>query len=309
MRLVADIGGTNVRFSLVNDNKEISDYKKFLKIDFENVTEAIKYYLSTLKVKPVDAVMAINTAVINNVPKMDTENYWGYNSETILEDTGLENITYINDLYSHAIAIPHLENISQYKVFGGEPEKKGCVFVVGPGTGLGASYGNYNEDKKKIDFFPSEPGGEVISAVNPRHQKIVDAVWKIRPFVRWDEWTSGRGITLMYEALYGIKKSTDDIMKELHEGSEKSKEVFDYFCEFLAILIRNKASFLLSSGGIYIVGGILTRPENLELFKKSKFYDYYNYTLKENTTHIKDYPIYVITKPHLPFLGLANYKK
>lgn len=306
MRLIADIGGTNVRFAIVDNNKHVENIQKFKKTDFPDITGAIKHYISLLESKPKEAVIAVNTAVLNNKPKVDTKNYWGYNSESILQDTGLSKIIYLNDLYSHAIAIPFLENVSQYQVFGKNPDK-GCVLVIGPGTGLGASYGNYNLDKKAYDFFPSEPGGQIVTAVNEHHQKVIDAIWKIRPFVRWDEMTSGRGITLIYEALYGVKKSTDDIMLELHQGDEKSKEVFEYFCEFLGTLIRNTASLMLSSGGIFIVGGVLTRPENLELFKKSKFYDYYNYTLLENTTHIKDYPIYVVTKPHLPFLGLANF--
>ncbi|MDR1693615.1 MAG: glucokinase [Lactobacillaceae bacterium] len=308
MRLIGDIGGTNVRFAFVDDKGKISETKKFLKSDFENITKAVITYKSMISKNITEAVIAVNTPVIDNKPHAGS-NDWGYKTATLERDTGIAKIVFINDLLAHASAIPHLTDDHIEKIYGGKKDKEGSVVIIGPGTGLGISYGCYNKDTTKMDYFPSEGGAELAAAADLKQQEIIKKMLKYQPYVRWEELTSGKGISNLYEALYDDKKTTEEIMSDFGKGSEKSREVFGIFCEFLGILARNFAATFLSTGGIYIIGGILNREENLEFFKKSRFIDYYSFTFSNNkSVFIKDYPIYVITHDNSALVGAANFE-
>lgn len=306
MRLIGDIGGTNVRFATV-ENGQLKNIKKFLKKDFHNITDAINKYISLLEEKPNEAVIAVNTPVIGNKPHAGN-NDWGYKTETLNEDTGIKKIVFMNDLVAHAMSIPHVEKEEKYKLHGKAEINEGPMAIVGPGTGLGVSYGLFDKQTNKYEFFPSEGGAQIVSVANTKQIDIINKMLKKQPFIRWEELTSGKGIAHLYEALFDEKKTTEVIMQELYKGSKKSLEVFNIVCEFLGILIRNVATTFLPTGGIYIIGGIFNRKENLEILKASDFMNYYNFTAPYKSTFIKDYPIYVITHPNSAFIGLANYK-
>lgn len=305
MRLIGDIGGTNVRLAIV-ENEKITNIKKFLKKDFTNITEAIKHYMTSVDKYPNEAVIAVNTPVVDNKPFAGSNN-WGYESSTLKQDTKLEKIIFLNDLVAHAMSLPYINDSEKHKVYGREEAPKGTIAIVGPGTGLGVAYGLFDEQSSCYNFIPSEGGSQLVSPADIKQIEILTKILAKQSFVRWEEMVSGKGIAYLYEALFNEKKTTEDIMYELSEGSKRAKETFTIICEFLGVLLRNIAATFLSDGGIYIIGGIFSRKENLEFLKKSKFADYYRFTFPQKATFMEDYPIYVITHPESAFVGLANY--
>lgn len=306
MKLIGDIGGTNVRFAIVNDDGKVENLIKYKKTEFKDVTDALKTYLKTIKIDVKEAVLAVNTLVLDNSPD-DENNYWNYNYPKIKEETGLDKITYLNDLVAHASAIPFLKENEKVKIFGKTIHERGPMVVVGPGTGLGLSYGIYNYEQEKYHFFPSEAGNALASFADEENLNFLHKMFSVRRFVRWEEIISGEGIHNIYKALHNEDKTTESIMEELHKDMEKSQQVWDIFCQFLGVLLRNAATTFLATGGIYIIGGILSRPENMERLKQSKFLKYYHFSSPEETVFIKDYPIYIVNHPNSAFLGLVNY--
>lgn len=307
MRLISDIGGTYARFALADKHGNISEVKKFLKKDYPTVAEAIVAYKNLTAQNFDEVVLAINAPVNNGVPFINSHN-WGYEQD-LTQALGISKIMYFNDLQSHAMALPFLKNDEKVQVHGKSADPKGTIAVIGPGTGLGLAYGTYNEDFKQHHFHSSEGGNQLASATNLDQLDLIRKLLKLMPSVRWEDISSGRGIHSVYKALYHEEKHTDDIMKEFAQGSEKSKEVFKYFCEFLGLFTHNTGITFLPYGGIYIVGGILTRAENIDfLIKDTDFLKYYNSADLYDTAYLENFPIYLVTHFNPALLGLANYK-
>ena len=206
---------------------------------------------------------------------------------------------------AHASAIPYLEEKNKIKINGGVPHPYGSIAVIGPGTGLGMSFGFFDFEKNKYVFHPSEGGNRIAAGADDKQLSIISKILKKCSFVRWEDLISGQGIKNIYEALFDEIKPTEEIMHGLQKEA-KSIEAFDMVCGFLGLFARNVADIFLCSGGIYIIGGIFSRKENLEFLKKSSFMSYYNITLPKGSPYLENYPITVVTEENLALTGLAN---
>lgn len=311
MRLIADIGGTNARFALVDGKGEIFQIRNFLKNDYESVADAINDYKVFTGEDVSEILLAVNTPIVDGRPHINANN-WGYENKNLEKDVGVKKIIFFNDLQAHAMSLPFLKKSEKTLIHGKNADTEGTVAIIGSGTGLGLAYGIYDAKQKKHNFYPSEGGNQVASPVDDEQVKVIGKLLKILPFVRWEDISSGRGINSLYNALFGQDKSTEIIMQEFAEGSEKSRKVFTLFCEFLGAFTHNVGDTFLPSGGIYITGGILTRKENVEFMtNNTRFLDYYSSQniYKDRSKYLEQYPIYLITHPNPALLGLAGYER
>jgi len=309
MRLIGDIGGTNARFALADKQGNISEVKNFLKKDYAAVKDALLAYKTSVAVEITEIVLAVNTPVVEGWPHVNTNN-WGYENKNLVEELNVKRIVFFNDLQAHAMSLPFLKAEDKIQIYGGAANPKGTIAVAGPGTGLGLAYGVYDQTHKKHIFHASEGGNQIASGIDEEQLEIIKKVLKVRPFVRWEDLSSGRGIIALYSALFAEEKPVEEIMDELANGCEKARVVFKLFCEFLGGFVHNVGTTFLPEGGIYIIGGILTRKENIEfLLNQTKFADYYYSPeiYKAHGAYLKNYPIYLVTHFNPALLGLANY--
>ena len=307
MRLIGDIGGTNARFALVDVEGNISEVRNYLKTDFATYIDAINVYKKDVEQNIDEVVLAINAPANNGVPFINSNN-WGYELDC-KKELGIEKIMFFNDLQAHAMSLPFLKDDEKVQIHGTKQDSKGTVAVAGPGTGLGLAYGNYNHQQDKYIFQASEGGNQLAAAVSGEQKDVLDKLNAIMPSVRWEDVSSGRGIISLYKALFDEDKTVEEIMAEFSEDAIKSKEVFKQFCEFLGLFVHNVAITFLPFGGVYIVGGILARQENIEFLKSSTdFLKYYHSSELYDAEYLKDIPIYVVAHFNPALLGLANYK-
>ncbi len=304
MRLVGDIGGTNVRFAVSDKAGKISNLRVFAKNEHKNISEAIIKYIDLFKVSISECKLAINAPTKEGMPFINHNN-WGYD-EDIKTQTSIDDIVFYNDLYAHSLSLPFLEDKDKSQIYGATAQKNGTIAIIGPGTGLGASYGVFDGKKNQYKICPSEAGNQIASFVDANQKNILDGLG-ICP-IRWEDVCSGVGISNIYKALFAKEKTTEDIMADLASGSKEARQAFEHFCNFLGVFAHNMSEAFLPFGGIYILGGIFSRVENSQFLQySSQFVDYFSSNkIYANTQHIVDIPIYVISNKNTALIGLSG---
>jgi len=310
IRLIGDIGGTWARLAVANKGGDIVAVTKLWRDDYDNIVHAVNTYKSFLGIEIDEALLAVNTVIEDNVPFFKQHD-WGYKNTDFKKEFGVDKIVFFNDLQSHALSIAHLRQNDKERLQNGTAHNpEGVIVVVGPGTGLGIAYGVFDKTSRKHIFYGSEGGNQIIGAVDKEQLEVVSQLLKVRPYVRWEDACSGRGIEALYEALYGEVKKTEDIMADFYENNFKSINVFTNVCNFLGGFLHNIGKAYLPFGGIYITGGVYSnRPKNIEHLKSSRFLDYYysEAIYGEMPEYLKKFNIDLVTHFNPGLLGLANY--
>ena len=310
IRLIGDIGGTWARLAVANKGGDIVAVAKLLRDDYDNIVNAVNAYKGFLGIEIDEALLAVNTVIEDNVPFFKQHD-WGYRNTDFKKEFGVEKVIFFNDVQSHALSLAYLKQNEKERLQDGTAfNPEGVKVVVGPGTGLGIAFGIFDPASRKHIFYGSEGGNQIIGAVDKEQLEVVSQLLKVRPYVRWEDACSGRGITALYEALYGEVRTVEDIMADFAKSNSKSINVFTNVCNFLGGFLHNIGKAYLPFGGIYITGGVFgNRPENIEHLKNSRFLDYYysEAIYGEMPEYLKKFNIDLVTHFNPGLLGLANY--
>src|ERR1700741_1951694 len=105
--LVADAGGTNVRFALVEAGTKPRAPKEFASKDFPGIAEAAKADLAESGARPTRAVLGVAGPVRDNAIHM-TNIGWKFSGDEVAAALGMEQVRLINDFEALALAVPHL---------------------------------------------------------------------------------------------------------------------------------------------------------------------------------------------------------
>ena len=138
--LVADIGGTNARFALVEEGSVKPVAIEVLPCaDYANLDDAIVDYLARAGVGSVSqACFAVASPVRETQVRM-TNNQWRFDIDVVQQQFGWRTFKVINDFTAMALGVPHVTKDKLIHVCGGPGNPESPKLVIGPGTGLGVS--------------------------------------------------------------------------------------------------------------------------------------------------------------------------
>lgn len=148
--LVADVGGTNARFALVErDAGRRIDHATFAPrllgqrtlptAAYASLRHAAEHYLAEAGAKPARAAIAVASPVTGDAVRL-TNRAWSFSRAELERDLGLERLVVLNDFGAIARAVPSL-GAADRETLHGDPAAPllGPVTVIGPGTGLGVA--------------------------------------------------------------------------------------------------------------------------------------------------------------------------
>jgi glucokinase len=146
LALLADIGGTNVRFALVDAkapaplcDERIRQYEV---ANFPNLQDAARQYLSEMhSPRPDSAVFAVAGRIDGDIARI-TNHPWTISREETRVALGLSRVRLVNDFAAQAMAITLLtpDDVSVIGAAAWTPAPdagRRMYAVIGPGTGLG----------------------------------------------------------------------------------------------------------------------------------------------------------------------------
>lgn len=309
--LIADIGATNARFALVDDNGTIRNTEILQCAEFSGFSEAVLAYLEKTKPekKPRTASLALAAPLDRGDLVSMTNHTWSFSISDTKRRLNLEKFTVINDFTAVAYGVPLLEEKNRQKIGNGSVIENAPVGIIGPGTGLGVSAIVWHENKPIP--ITTEGGHVTMHAVNDREFSIIKHLMKTKyRHVSAERLVSGKGLVNLYNAiaaLDGIAVPPRDgaqISEAAMDGSCKTcEEALDHFCAMLGSLAGNLALALGAFGGIYIAGGIV--PKLGDYFIESDFRKRF-LAKGRYSDYLDRIPTFVIHHPYIAFLGLKS---
>lgn len=323
--LAGDIGGTKTNLSIFSSE---SGYRipiaelSFPSSRYGSLEDIILEFKSRVQVPFSRACFGVAGPVLNGVAEI-TNLDWVVNENAIRSAFDLMAVRLLNDLESVAYAIPILEAEDIITLNKGVPVVNGTIAVLAPGTGLGEGF--LTGESGRYIAHPSEGSHASFAPEN----ELQMGLWKFLKekgyrHISFERVCSGSlGIPNLYEYLKdsGVAPEPDWLREELTTSGDPTPVIFQaahrdkepsalaaatisLFVEILGAEAGNLALKVLSTGGLYLGGGIsprilqeLQQPAFLRaVWSKGRF-----------EKVLSDIPVHVIMNPKAALLGAAAF--
>ncbi len=302
--LIADIGGTNARFALLEGETRGPLHR--VKLDgFTGIAAAIASFLSAQGAArpPRAAVLAVAGPVADNRVRL-TNRGWMVDGAEIARTLGIGRVQVVNDFEALAWALPHLAGPDLLPLGGGTGRKGAPMAVLGAGTGLGVA-AFLPPDRALV----TEGGHASLAAHDAREAAVIERLRQRYEHVSAERALCGMGIENLYTALAEIAgasvpaRSAPEISAAaLRNECPFCREALAMFCAMLGGVAGDLALLYGARGGVFIAGGIAPRfPEFLaasafrERFEaKGRFREW-----------LEPVPTWLVTRLDAAMLGLA----
>ncbi|MBU2179550.1 MAG: glucokinase [Gammaproteobacteria bacterium] len=310
--IVADIGGTNARFSRVNlDTLGLDHVVVYPCADFATLALALNYYRSSQQLTDIAHVaVAIACPVNGDIVKM-TNFSWQFSISQTKAELDLAEFIVLNDFTAVAMCLPALTEDEKVKFGPGITDETKPMAVLGAGTGLGV--GHLIPTAHGYIPLPGEGGHVDWTAQNEQEWFIQRYLAAHYGHVSPERLLSGPGIESLYLALASYRgliaepKTAAEISQHALAGTDElCSAVIGQFFASLGSLAGDLALTLSTFGGVYVGGGIV--PKLLPLLEDSEFRS--RFEAKGRFVDFnRQIATYVVTAEQPGLLGCAVYLK
>ena len=298
-RLLADVGGTNVRFgSQFEAGGSIAKVHAYACANFESLWDAIIHHLWQEKLaQPRSCAIGIATPVMGDHVSM-TNHHWTFSINALKHCLHLDQLLVMNDFLTLALAIPTMTPNELHQIGSGTPVAGQPMGLVGPGTGLGVASLIPLHGGKDVVAIPGEGGHVTLGSCKPEEAAVLKVLGERFGHVSAERAISGPGIENLYAALGQVRNivlpertAAEITSGAIERGDPFCISVMDMFCSLLGQVAGNVALTLGTRGGMYIGGGIV--PRLGEWFEQSSFRSTFE-SKGRFTRYLRDIPTYVL---------------
>jgi len=305
--LVADIGGTNARFALIDANRQLYAEQILPCAAFPDLTAAAQAYLAAVgEPRPTQAAIAVATPISGDWIQFTNSN-WSFSTEAVGRSLDLERLLILNDFTALALALPLLNPDERRAVGGGTAVEEAPIGLLGPGTGLGVSGLVWSGER----WIPlqSEGGHVTFSPVDQREWAVAQIMQRRFGHASPERLLSGPGLVNLYTALAEMEGWPAEALdpaaitdRALAGSCSHCRDVLEIFCGALGTAAGNLAITLGAQGGVYIGGGIA--PRLGEFFDRSPFRARFE-AKGRFSNYLAAVPTWVITAANPALRGVA----
>ncbi len=239
MRLVADLGGTNVRFGLVAGDARPDRVERLRNDDFKSFPDALARYRANAGMPEVDEVaIAIAGPVTGDTARL-TNRDWIIDAQRTSDDFGGARVKLMNDLNALGYSVPHLsgEDIALLTPETPAGATVQQALVIGIGTGFNVS--PVLNTGHSVYCPVSEAGHSALPA--NISDKLKTDFPDMPPMITVEECFSGRGFAQL---------------RETWERTSDYPTFLEYYAELVALLSRNLMLDFMPMSGVYFAGGV-----------------------------------------------------
>jgi len=280
--LLADVGGTNIRFAMADPTRRspfrADTVRRYHVADFPNMSDAGKRYFQETGLEAHRAIVDAAGRVADAEVKI-TNNPWEISAARLERELGLDSVHLVNDFAALSMGVPLLEP-EDCVVIGDVPcPKLGATHaqtfaVIGPGTGLGV--GALLIRNGHCSVLETEGGHAGFAAHTTEDIKILRRLNEKYGRVSNERLICGQGLVNLYGALCDIAGQTPEDLKP-EDVTQRAEDGSDPMCvktaeRFAGILGSVAGDLVLTLGawdGVYIAGGLL--PIMLPWMEKGSF--------------------------------------
>ncbi len=321
MLLVGDVGATKTDLAVTDPGRGPGAplvARTYQSADFASIEAMLKTFLSQVNL-PVEAVILGVAGPVSGGQSRITNLPWIMSEREIAAALGLQSVRLLNDLEAVAYAVPSLGDKDVETLNAGDPREEGSRAVIAPGTGLGQAFlirgGN--------QYLPvaSEGGHADFAPGDEMETELLSYLRGFHDHVSYERVCSGIGIPNIYDFLlnsgYGneprwLKEKLSvapdptiviiDAAMERNEPCEIAVMTLNMFVSILGTAAGNIALQVLSTGGVYLAGGI--PPRILPYLTGGLFMERF---LRKGRMSglVSGIPVYVIVRPGCALRGAA----
>lgn len=267
--LLADVGGTNVRFALADPSSAkpllSASIHRYRVADFATFTDAALAYLGKTGVRPQRGVFGFAGQVRDGEVQI-TNHAWHVSSEQVRGELALEHLRFVNDFAAMSLCVPLLD-VGDVCAIGSpaapvlDATNSTRFAVVGPGTGLGVGALLFQQGHPSA--LETE-GGHTSFA--PRTEEDIEILRRLAARfgrVSNERLLCGSGLSNLHDALADIhgfpveRLIPEEISRRATADSDPAcVRTIETFCELLGGVAGD---FVLAFGawdGVYLAGGL-----------------------------------------------------
>ena len=312
--LVADIGGTNARFSAVLEGQLESEHEFHHSVEeYPEFAGLIGGLLAEIAEAtgwnnpPVNACFAVACPADTEVIAF-TNSHWKFTKTSLKQALGCEHLAVINDFEAVAHGIVELGEADLVQVGGESPIADKAIGILGAGTGLGVAGLVQHSDGYHV--LDTEGGHADYAPIDEIQSAVVNCLREIYGRVSLERLLSGKGLLNIYTALCTIEgvdavftTPAEVVAGALDAEDAKALQTLNMFCEGMGSAAGNLALTLGAKGGIYIAGGVIPRFQEFFINSgfRSKFEDKGRFV-----SYLQPIPVYIVIRSNLGLLGAAK---
>ena len=315
--LAADIGGTKTNIALYRAEGEtlhIVDERRYVSKEHRSLSDIIRDF--TKGRSPGKLSAAVAGPVVDGKSRL-TNLPWELDSAAMSKELNVP-VHFINDLEATAYGLAGLGKEERVTLAAGDPDAKGNIAIIAPGTGLGEA-GLY-WDGEAYHPFATEGGH---SDFAPRTREDVELFFALQEqfgHVSWERLVSGMGINNIFHCLASRRRETvpEWLAQRIQDGDPAAviseaalnhedllcAETMELFVRYLATEASSLVLKLMATGGLYIGGGI--PPKILPLLQTDAWRRNFDNNGRMHDLSNK-VPVHVILNDKMALQGAAYY--
>jgi glucokinase len=266
--LVADIGGTNCRFSLKETPQaELSAPVHARTHDYPGLAEAIEAALPKLSARPRSVIACGAGPIVDGKLKL-TNAPWVIDGREIGPRLNLSAGLLLNDFEAQALSLPAIPDAWTRRIGPLGFETDGPRVILGPGTGLGVAAlieasGKHTPVSSELCHAGFGPESDEEAAIWPHLERAHGRITT-------ESVTNGAGLARVYRARVlarGGKPEFDDpaavTAAALADKASDAAEGVRLYWRIVARLAGDVAIAFVARGGVTLAGGVLPRIVDL----------------------------------------------
>ncbi|ADE40228.1 glucokinase [Candidatus Puniceispirillum marinum] len=267
--LVADIGGTNVRFGVAADaTAPLAHVRIMTCASYPTFADAIAAFLGPLDITISYLSVAVAGPVNDDLVDV-TNNHWAFDKGALMQALGVDGILVINDFTAQALAQSDPTANGNVQICAGASDHKAPLLVIGPGTGLGVSALIPADG----DFVPIEGEGGHVSFAPRTADEIALLAFlnQTMPHVSAERVVSGSGLENVYAFMAARAQDSDmpvrlgapEIGAAALADKGIARDAVNLMLGCLATVIANAVLTMGTWRGVVIAGGIVPHVQSL----------------------------------------------
>lgn len=309
--LVADIGGTNARFALVDTAAPVpalAAVRSLPTADHASLQHAARHYLDSVGAHPRRAAFALACPVAGDPVRL-TNRAWSFTRQDLKDMLALDTLVLVNDFGAIARAVPVLGVDACVRLHGpADAVKGGPVSVIGPGTGLGIGL-LLGDETSGWHVVETEGGHASFAPLDAEEQALVAWITARHGRASWERLLSGSGLATIDAVLRAdgptaaaVPREPADVLAAALDGRDDvARRALSRFCAILGS-VAGDVALLHGARSVVIAGGIV--PRMLPFLRASGFRERF-LSKGRFASYLEDVCVHVIVHPHPGLVGAA----
>ena len=309
--LVADVGGTNARFALVEAGEGppvLQQPHALPNADFASLQHAAEHYLAIAGARPRRAAIAVASPVGQDEIRL-TNRAWSFNRSELRAGLGMDTLELVNDFGAVARAIPALQDRDRIHLHGpAEALHHGPVSVLGPGTGLGVGL-LVGSEADGWQVVETEGGHGSFAPLDAEEERI--ARWLTARYGRAsnERLLCGEGLACIDAVLRDepvgreaeLRDPADIVARALDGHDAAARRALARFCAVLGS-VAGDIALVQGARCVTIAGGMV--PRFLPFLRSSAFRERF-LDKGRFSVYLEALAVQVVTHPYPGLLGAA----